>query len=681
MREFLADSQWTKDEAATRFLTDVVYRHPDGRVSFIPFADGMVTTIAENIGFSFYGENAPAQQLIDSLRDSSMLLVLDNFEHLLDGVQLVAHLMQAAPHLRIVTTSRERLNLHGETLYTIRGLEFPTWETPEDALQYDAVKLFLQSAHRVRPAFELQTHDLDYLARICRLTAGMPLGIELAAGWVDVFSVEQIAAEIQKGIDILETEMRDVPERHRSIRATFDWTWGRLTDELLVFSRLSIFRGGFTFKAAEAIAGASGRSLRQLVNKALVQVAPDGRHDIHELLRQFGAEKLAASGEQAAIQARHASFFAGFMVERKQDICTNRQLEALQLIDLDFENVRLAWLHVINQQEWEQLPKFLYSLWFYVDVRTRGQEGIELLEQAIETLRSAIPSAETDLATGRLLARLCWFYNDRGFREKALATGNEALHILRQHDDPDDLMAALYSHALAAGFLEQWEAASVSVQEGLSIARLQGDKNWEGSFLIWLGLGRLEVNDLETAFRLAEEALAIFQALGNRWGLQTAYGLIGSLKYEQTDYEAAKHWYHQALLQAEAFGHSHSISQDNTALGIVAIHQQNYRAARRYLRKGLEVCWAAYKRRMWPVPMVVIARLFAEQNETDKAVEVLAVVHKHPISHPGTDEIMLPLLDSLKTKLEPERFSAAWRRGEGRELSAVVTELLAELEE
>src|SRR5262249_4745372 len=155
-----------------------------------------------------------------------------------------------------------------------------------------------------------------------------------------------------------------------------------------------IFRGGFTDQAAETVASASVRNLRQLANRALIQVSPDGRHDIHELLRQFGAEKLAASGNEASTQTRHTAYFADFMAERKQDICTNRQLEALELIDPEFENVRSAWLYVVNKQEWDQLPKFLHSLWFYVDVRTRTQEGIELLEQALERLQSAPLSAE-----------------------------------------------------------------------------------------------------------------------------------------------------------------------------------------------------------------------------------------------------------------------------------------------
>ena len=224
-----------------------VGRYVDG-VFFVALAPlsssgDMVTTIAENIGFSFYGANTPAQQLIDFLRERSMLLVLDNFEHLLDGASLIGDLVQVAPGIRVLTTSRERLNLRGETVYVLRGL-VPR-ETPYDVLEYEAVKLFMQSAHRLRPDFELQAHDLDHLARICRLTAGMPLGIELAAGWVDVLSLEQIAVELQRGLDILETEIRDVPERQRSLRATFGRTWVRLSDEeQRVFMRLSYSGAG-----------------------------------------------------------------------------------------------------------------------------------------------------------------------------------------------------------------------------------------------------------------------------------------------------------------------------------------------------------------------------------------------------------------------------------------------------
>jgi predicted ATPase/DNA-binding CsgD family transcriptional regulator len=662
-------------------------RYADG-VIFVPLAplsspSDIVTTIAENIGFGFYGENLPAQQLTDFLRERSMLLVLDNFEHLLEGAQLIADLMQAAPNVHILTTSRERLNLQGETVYSLRGLEFPTWETPEDALQYDAVKLFMQKAHRVRPAFELQPHDLDYLARICRLTAGMPLGIELAAGWVDVLSLEEIAAEIQKGIDILETEMRDVPERQRSIRATFDHTWERLTeDEKTVFMRLSIFRGGFTVAAAQTIAGASVRSLRQLTNKALVQVAPDGRHDIHELLRQFGAEKLATSGEEATLRPKHAAYFADFMAERKQDIRTNRQLEALELIDPDFENVRSAWLYVVNQQEWDQLPKFLHSLWFYCDTQTRGQEAVELLEQAVKTLQSTPSTDVTELTMGRVLARLGWFYHDTGFAERSVAVCDQAIRILHQQDSPEDLIAALYGRNLVGFFIIKPGFASNISQEGLSVARSIGDQNWEGHFLIWSGWTSIIINaDFASALQFAEKGLAIFEFMGDRWGLERTYHLLSFVKLKQNKYEQAQQWCDKAIVLAQLFGHSYSIAVFHCYMGSIAFATSSYHIARLHFTQALRGFWdAGYK---WRVnyPMTFLAKSLGDQNELERALEILAAIHKYSLGDQQIIEDYQALCNNLKAKLEPDRFAAVWARGEGRELSAVVMELLAELEE
>ena len=357
-------------------------RHFKDGVFFVPLAPlgsphDIVTTIAEHIGFVFFGENPPAQQLVNFLKDREMLLVLDNFEHLLDGAELVNAIIQSTPDIKIIVTSRERLNLSGETVYSLRGLEFPTWETPDDALEYDAVKLFMQSANRVRADFELHTDDLDFLARICRLTAGMPLGIELAAGWVDVLSLEQIAREIQRGIDILETDMRDLPERHRSLRATFEQTWRRLTsDEQAIFARLSVFRGGFTLESAEAVASANLRHLRKLAQKSLIQIETNERYALHELLRQFGEGKLTATDELPDIQAKHAQYFADFMATCQRDSKSEKHMEAFHLIEAEFENVRVAWQYFVKTGAWEQLPKFLHSLFFYADLRDHMERVI-----------------------------------------------------------------------------------------------------------------------------------------------------------------------------------------------------------------------------------------------------------------------------------------------------------------
>lgn len=658
-------------------------RFADG-VIFVPLAalssdSDIVTSIAENIGFSFHGEASLEMQLIDFLRERAMLLVLDNFEHVLDSAPLAADIVQAAPRVKILVTSREKLNLSVEMIYTMSGLHFPEWERPEDALEYDAVKLFIQSAERVRSDFELHTDDLPYLARICRLTEGMPLALVLAAGWVDVLSLNQIATEIQQGIDILETEMRDVPERHRSVRATFELTWGRLSDdEQCALMRLSVFRGGFTVEAAQAIADADVRSLRKLANKALVQVSPDGRHDIHELLGQFGAEKLAASGEQLAIQARHAAFFAGFMDERSQDVRTNRQLEALELIGPDFKNVRLAWHAVVHQQAWEQLQRFLHSLWFYCDVRERGQKGVQLLEEAQQALASVPESAEKRLTLGRILARLGWFYNDIGFAERGAETCAQAIEMLHAFDSPEDLLAGLYGRQMLCGFLGQPDVAWQAAQEGLELANKLGDKSWEGLFLLACGWAKNAVKDFEAALQYAEDGLAVLDVVGNRWGIGLAYSLLGRIKTDQGDYEQAARWFEKALVISEAFGHLYGIAANHTRQAKLALIRHQYPMARLHLMKALQVFGDAGYQWRATYPLTYVAQMFADQQEPERAVELLSTIERHRASFQLSDDMAERLRNELEMKLDAERFAAAWARGQVQELSALVSELLAE---
>lgn len=204
--------------------------HFQDGVCFVPLAplnspDNMVTTIAENLGLSFDGSTTPKEQLLTYLRQRSLLLVLDNIEHLLEGVSLVTDILQAAAGVKILVTSREKLHLSDETVFTLAGLSFPDSETSTDVQAYDAIRLFLQSARQARPEFKLSPNDRAALMRIAQLTAGMPLALVLAAGWVDALSLERVVSELEHSIDILETELRDVPERQRSVRATFDQSW------------------------------------------------------------------------------------------------------------------------------------------------------------------------------------------------------------------------------------------------------------------------------------------------------------------------------------------------------------------------------------------------------------------------------------------------------------------------
>ena len=210
--------------------------------------------------------------------------------------------LQAEPSVKILVTSREKLNLNAETVFILSGMSFPNWETPADALEYGAVKLFLQSAHRVRRDFQLDADALTYVARICRMVQGTPLGILLAASWLEVLTPREIAEEISRSLDFLETEMHDLPERQRSLRAVFEYSWDLLTEqERMLFARFSLFHGGFTRDAALQITGTNLRALTVLVNKSLLRRDnASGRYEVHELLRQYAEEKLEQSADRTA---------------------------------------------------------------------------------------------------------------------------------------------------------------------------------------------------------------------------------------------------------------------------------------------------------------------------------------------------------------------------------------------
>jgi len=265
-------------------------------VSFAPIrsVEHIIQTIAEAVKFPIATHEDPQHQLLRYLQKRQLLLVMDNFEHLLDGAGIVSEILQAAPTVKILATSREKLNLQSETNIIVGGMGLPGQVRSEDTEKNDAITLFVQSGSKVRPGFDPSPDELGKIENICHIVQGMPLAIELAAAWLHILNVDEIAEELEKGLDILTTEVRDAPERHRSIRAVFDHSWSLLQQtEREIFMHLSVFRGGFTREAAQQVAGASLQLLTGLVNKSFLSHDPNSdRLEIHELLRQCAQERL-----------------------------------------------------------------------------------------------------------------------------------------------------------------------------------------------------------------------------------------------------------------------------------------------------------------------------------------------------------------------------------------------------
>ena len=308
-----------------------IFKHGVVFVELAPLSstDQMVLAIAEALNLRLKkGEH----QLLGYLSQKQFFLILDNFDHLLDGVNLVADIMQKAPGVQILATSRERLKLRDEHVFPLQGLTYPSQETETLKIAdldvgvfleaYASARLFLQTAHRFQPQLVITRQDLTTLSSICRLVEGMPLALELAASWVDTLSLKDILSEIQVSNDILQTEWRDIPQRQRSIRAVFDSSWKRLSqEEQLVFSRLSAFRGGFTRDAARFVAlkevekNVFLKLLSRLVRKSFMRFNPaKNRYQVHELLRQYGEAKLSEdSAHEAEVRERHSRYFCDWL--------------------------------------------------------------------------------------------------------------------------------------------------------------------------------------------------------------------------------------------------------------------------------------------------------------------------------------------------------------------------------
>jgi predicted ATPase len=272
--------------------------YPDG-VYFVPFAPvespGFVMqALADSLGLIQSSQRDPLEQVIHYLREKNLLLVIDNFEQLLAGVDLLAKILGRSKQIKLLVTSRERLRLKEEWVFDVQGLHFPAVGNGQqgqlDLSEYEAGRLFLQTARRVQSNFAPDVYDQVYIARICQFLGGMPLGIELAASWVRLLPCAEIAREIAHDLDILTTSWRDVPERHRSLRAVLDHSWKLLAaDEREAFRRLTVFNSSFGREAAGAVADTSLILLLSLVDKSYLQRAGDDRFDIHVLMKQYGA--------------------------------------------------------------------------------------------------------------------------------------------------------------------------------------------------------------------------------------------------------------------------------------------------------------------------------------------------------------------------------------------------------
>jgi len=310
--------------------------------------------------------------------------------HVARAIGLLVDLLNGTQAVKLLVTSRERLNLREEWLLDVQGLRFPDDERSEiDSPEtYSAVQLFVQSASRLRTTFNLTRANAPHVVRICRLVEGMPLGIELAASWIRTLTCGQIAQELERGLYLLTTSLQDMPQRHRSLRAVFEHSWQLLPDqERQLFRQMALFRGGFSKYAAEQVTGASLPILSALVDKSFLRRTRGGRYHMHDLLRHFAAEKLdQLPEEKQEVQKRHCGYYTAFLQQREQALIGPTQQEALTEIGTEIENVRAAWSWAVEQSRLEEIERSLEGLFRFYVRQSWYQEGYDAFQPVAKSV-------------------------------------------------------------------------------------------------------------------------------------------------------------------------------------------------------------------------------------------------------------------------------------------------------
>lgn len=704
-------------------------------VFFVPLAsvgslNAVVSTTASATYFAFYGPSDPKMQLLSYMREKQMLLIVDNLEHLLVGgphqetvVELLVEILQQAPQVKLLATSRESLGLQNEWVFEVQGLPVPESIDMEGNAQNTSVELFLQRARRAYVGFNVALEDYPPIVRICQLVDGMPLGIELAAAWVRTLNCEEIAHEIERGLDFLNISARDIPIRHRSMRAVFDHSWKLLTrEEQRVLLRLSVFQGGFGREAAEQVAAATLSALSTLVTKSLIRRSGAGRYDLHELIRQYAeAKEMERPAELEAAKKRHSTYYADLVQRMHNDLRSARQIDALSKMSSEMDNIRAAWRYAVNDELITAVNNSIRGLWLFYEIRGWFKEGEATFRWALENMKSW-PAPIYDL--------------------------QPEIAVLRE-----------YLHAHYGWFcmrLGQWGEASRLVQESSSQLRLLGARAELAEVLHFAGTTLWGIGKYAEARRVLEEKISLDEQLGNRWGLAMARGQLGLVFQACGDYhqardmmrstskdyqecgdrrmlavslffragvevnleelDAAREFLEESLALSTSVGDQWIMGMSRFELGLVAQAQGRHEQAVRWFYRTLEFCqemaehWskiralnglgtsrlalgddtgagqafrgalaAAVEAEIWPDALDALAgfaSLQAKQADLGHALELVLTVSNHPASLQESKKRANDLRADLEAQLTPTQVEAIQAHAREKTFEAVVEELL-----
>jgi predicted ATPase len=539
------------------------------------------------------------------------------------------------------------------------------------------------------------------------------LGLELAAAWVRALPLSEIAEEIGHDLDFLTTSVRDIPERHRSLRVVFDHSWSLLLPaEQRALRQLSVFRGGFTREAAQAVAGTDLPILNSLIDKSLLRRSELGRFDLHELVRVYAAARLAEGPiEEASTQEQHSKFFLSFLGDVGLDLHNSHQKEALARLSTELANIRLAWIWALAHDQIELLGEAAQSQWYFFELLNYYREAEAVFARTADAVRRNLQEQKTDLAQdrekyvgalGQFLMHQAYFTMRLGRVDEAEALCLDSISTLRSVDDPEALARALSYYAFLNWSTGRLDQARDLLQECLPLSRDHGSPWQIALFTGFLGNVAHERGEYELSYRLLNEALERSQVIGDPRliGYMSAYLSRAALKLKRTgEIEGIlRESAHLTQESGDRFGYGLILEQ----LALTANARGDFSSAEKLFEASADLfgemedvwnlprvltTWGDHKLSLGELPsaaerfrqairisleaqtlpvalnaLLGLAKVYAQEHKTEAALEIALYVKDHPTSTQDARDRAHQIQRDLVARLTPSEAEAAYQR-------------------
>jgi predicted ATPase/DNA-binding SARP family transcriptional activator/DNA-binding CsgD family transcriptional regulator len=586
-----------KTRLALEVAGELASLYPDGvwLVELAPLSDPdlVAQQVAKALSVREQPDLAHMEMLVEHLRQKNALLVLDNCEHLVDATSdLAGVLLGSSPRLKILATSREPLGVAGEVNWRVSPLSVPSTDHLPDAenlARYESVRLFVDRARLRLPAFELTQENAGAVARVCRKLDGIPLAIELATARMGALAVEQVAERLEVSLDVLKGGSRTAEPRQQTLRATLDWSYELLSEpERKLFGQLSVFAGGFTLEAAEAVGTGDGieesevlESFFMLVDKSLV-VAEMGAEDAHryrmlEPVRQYAREKLEESGEAERVRERHARHYLALAEVAEPELVGARQVAWLERLETEYGNFQtaLSWSleREVNVELGARLAGALWRFWYKRGYLSAGRQWLE----AALSGSGALPEiVHAKLLTGS--GMLAW---EQGDYASAMVLHEESLSLRRQMRDRPGVASSLNNVGLVALYIGDYERATELHEESLALRRELGDARGSAASLHNLGLVALYEGNRARSKAFMEESLSIYRELKDEWTISILLNNLGLVELYEGEHQRAVELQKESLTLRRELGDRGGVAECLEGLsGVAASKGEAARAAR-----------------------------------------------------------------------------------------------------